>query len=157
MSESTQQKLKRIRAPRVRLTMDVETGGAMEKRELPFVVGVMGDFSGNSTEPLKPLKDRKFTKIDRDNFDEVMAKMTPGLNLRVKNTLAGDDSELPVSLKFGKLSDFDPAAVASQVEPLKKLLDTRDKLRDLQSKADVSDELEGLLDDVLKNSDQPKK
>jgi type VI secretion system protein ImpB len=127
------------------------------EKELPFVVGVLGDFSGQPTEALKPLKDRKFTQIDRDNFNEVMARMTPGLNMKVENTLAGDGSEMGVQLKFSSMDDFDPAKIAGQIEPLKKLMETRDKLRDLLTKVDRSEDLEGLLDQVLQNTEQLKK
>ena len=150
-------KLERVRKPRVHITYDVETGGAAVKKELPFVVGVLGDFSGNPTTPLKPLKDRKFTQIDRDNFNDVMSKIAPELNMKVQNTLAGDGSEMAVSLKFNSMEDFEPGRVIQQVEPLRKLLETRNKLNDLLSKADRSEELEGLLEDVLKNSEQLKK
>src|SRR5215831_16289061 len=142
---SIHDKLDRVRKPRVHITYQVETEGAVVKKELPFVVGVLGDFSGDPTEPLKPLKDRKFIQIDRDNFNEVMARMTPGLNLRVENTLKGDGSEMPVQLKFGSMEDFEPANVANQIEPLRKLLETRNKLRDVLVKIDRSDELEGIL------------
>jgi type VI secretion system protein ImpB len=114
---------------------------------------VVGDFSGNPTEPLKPLKDRKFIQIDRDNFDDVMKRMTPGLNIRVENTLKGDNSEMSLQLKFNSLDDFEPSAVARQVEPLKKLLETRDKLRDLATKVDRSDDLERVLEQVLSNTE----
>jgi type VI secretion system protein ImpB len=156
MSESVHEKLKRVRKPRVHITYDVETEGAVVQKELPFVVGVLGDFSGNPTEKLKPLKDRKFIQIDRDNFNDVMQRMTPGLNLRVENTLADDGSEMAVQLKFDSMEDFDPANVAKQVEPLRKLLETRDKLRDLLTKVDRSEDLEGVLEEVLKNTDQLK-
>lgn len=155
--ESVHDKLDRVRKPRVHITYQVETEGAMVEKELPFVVGVLGDFSGQPTEPLKPLKDRKFTQIDRDNFNEVMARMTPGLNLKVENTLAGDGSEMGVQLKFSSMDDFDPAKIAGQIEPLKKLMETRDKLRDLLTKVDRSEDLENLLDQVLQNSEQLKK
>ncbi len=156
MAESIHKKLGRIRKPRVHISYEVETGDAVVQRELPFVVGVLGDFSGNPTEPLKPLKDRKFIQIDRDNFDDVMARMTPGLNLKVENTLAGDGSEMGVQLQFKSMADFEPANVAAQVEPLRKLMEARDKLRDLQSNVDRSDELETRLEDVLKNTDTLK-
>lgn len=149
-------KLSRVRKPRVHISYEVETGGAVVKKELPFVMGVMGDFSGNPTEKLKPFKDRKFVQIDRDNFDEVMDRMKPGLNLKVENTLEKDGSEIGVDLKFESMEDFSPANVAKQVEPLKKLLETRDKLRDLQTKIDRSEDLEGVLEKVLKNTDQLK-
>ena len=157
MSESIHDKLKRVRKPRVHITYDVETEGAVVQKELPFVLGVIGDFSGNPTEPLKPLKDRKFIQIDRDNFNDVMKRMTPGLNLRVENTLKGDNSEMAVQLKFGSLNDFEPANVVKQVEPLRKLLETRDKLRDLASKVDRSEGLERILENVLQNTEELKK
>jgi type VI secretion system protein ImpB len=156
MSSSIHDKLKRVRKPRVHITYEVETEGAVVQRELPFVVGVVGDFSGNPTEKLKPLKDRKFVQIDRDNFDDVMKRMTPGLNLRVENTLKGDGSEMPVSLQFESMADFEPVNVARQVEPLRKLLETRDKLRDLLSKVDRSDKLESVLEQILTNTEQLK-
>ena len=144
-------KLERVRKPRVHITYDVETGGAAVKKELPFVVGVMGDFSGN---PTQPLKDRKFTQIDRDNFNDILSKIAPELNMKVENTLSKDGGEMAVSLKFNSMEDFEPGRIVEQVEPLKKLLETRNKLNDLLSKADRSEELEGLLEDVLKNSKQ---
>src|SRR6266851_2248333 len=133
---SIHDKLERVRKPRVHITYQVETEGAVVEKELPFVAGVLGDFSGNPTEPLKPLKDRKFVQIDRDNFNDIMARMTPGLNMKVDNTLKGDGSQMSVQLKFNSLDDFEPAKVAKQVEPLRKLLETRDKLRDLLTKVD---------------------
>jgi type VI secretion system protein ImpB len=156
-SESYQQRLDRVRKPRVQIKYEVEIDGARVLKELPFVVGVVGDFSGHPTEALKPLAKRKFVKIDRDNFDDVMKSMTPGLNLRVENTLADDGSELAVQLKFDKLDDFEPAKVAQQVEPLRKLLETRDKLRDLLTKIDRSEDLENLLEQVLQNTEDLKK
>ncbi len=157
MADSQQQKLSRVRKPRVHITYEVETEGAQVVKELPFVVGVMGDFSGDPTEKLKPLKDRKFIQIDRDNFNDVLKRMTPGLNLRVENTLADDGSEMSVNLTFDKIEDFEPANVVSQVEPLKKLMETRDKLRDLATKIDRSDDLENVLEQVLSNTEQLKK
>src|SRR3954452_4097877 len=156
-SESTQKKLDRVRKPRVHITYEVETEGAAVVKELPFVVGVMGDFSGQPTEPLKPLKDRKFIQIDRDNFNDVMGRMTPGLNVRVKNTLKDDGSELGVQLKFGNMDDFSPEKVAQQVDPVRKLIETRDKLRDLLTKVDRSENLENILENVLKNTEELKK
>ena len=157
MPESVQQKLSRVRKPRVHITYEVETEGAVVVKDLPLVVGVMGDFSGNPTEPLKPLKDRKFVSIDRDSFDEVMRRMTPGLQMRVNNTLAGDGSEMPVQLKFSSIEDFEPARVVEQVEPLRKLLDTRNRLRELLSAVDRADGLESELEKILQSDDQLKK
>ena len=150
-SESLQKKLDRVRKPRVHITYEVETEGAMVVKELPFVVGVLGDFSGQPTEPLKPLKDRKFVQIDRDNFNDVMGRIAPGLKIKVDNTLAGDGSQMAVDLKFKSMDDFDPAKVAQQVPALKAMLETRARLRDLMSKADLSEELEGLLEQVLQD------
>lgn len=154
---SIHDKLKRVRRPRVHITYEVETEGAVVQKELPFVVGVVGDFSGNPTEPLKSLKDRKFVQIDRDNFNEVMTKMTPGLNLKVDNTIKGDGSQMAVDLKFKSIEDFEPGRVVDQVEPLRKLLDTRNKLRDLMSKVDRSEDLESVLEQVLQNDEDLKK
>jgi type VI secretion system protein ImpB len=148
---SVHSKLNRVRKPRVHISYDVETEGATVKKELPFVVGVMGDFSGDPTEPLKPLKDRRFVQLDRDNFDDVLKSMKPGLQIKVKNTLEDDGSEFAVDLKFESMKDFEPAAIVNQIEPLKKLLDTRNKLRDLATKADRSEELEDILERVLNN------
>ena len=156
MAESIHEKLKRVRRPRVHITYEVETEGAEILRELPFVVGVMGDFSGDPTEPLKPLSERKFIQIDRDNFNEVMARLTPGLNLRVDNKLADDGSQVAVSLKFNAIEDFEPARVAEQVPALKALLETRNKLRDLMSKVDRSEQLESLLEQILTNESELK-
>jgi type VI secretion system protein ImpB len=156
MSGSIHSKLNRVRKPRVHITYDVETEGAQIERELPFVVGVLGDFSGDPTQSLRPMTDRKFVQIDRDNFNDIMARMTPGLNIKVENTLADDGSEMAVNLKFGSMDDFDPAKIVDQVPALKSLLETRNKLRDLLSKADRSDELESLLEKVLQNETELK-
>ena len=156
MSASVHDKLNRVRKPRVHITYEVETEGAEVVRELPFVVGVMGDFSGDPTAPLRPLADRKFIQIDRDNFNEVMAGMNPGLKLKVDNTLSEEGGQMAVDLKFKSIDDFEPARVAQQVPALRALLETRAKLRDLMSKVDRSDELEGLLEQVLQNADDLK-
>jgi type VI secretion system protein ImpB len=152
MPESVHEKLKRVRKPRVHITYEVETEGAVVLKELPFVVGVMGDFSGDPTQALKPLRDRKFVQIDRDNINDVMTRMTPGLNLKVDNTLKDDGSQMSVELKFKSMEDFEPAQIVEQVEPLRKLKQARDKLRDLMTKVDRSEELESVLEQVLQNT-----
>jgi type VI secretion system protein ImpB len=157
MSSSVHDKLKRVRKPRVHITYEVETEGAVEEKELPFVVGVMGDFSGHPVEKLKSLRDRKFVNIDRDNINEVMQQMKPGLNLRVNNTLQDDGSEMPVQLKFESIDDFDPVNVAKQVKPLRELLEARDRLRDLLTKVDLSEDLESVLTQVLGSTEQLSK
>jgi type VI secretion system protein ImpB len=154
---SIHEKLERVRKPRVHIKYEVETEGAMLERELPFVVGVLGDFSGDPTQPLKSLRERKFVQIDRDNFDQVLARMNAGLNFRVNNTLANDGTEMAVNLTFNSMADFEPAQVVQQVPALKKLLETRNELRDLMSKIDRSEDLEGLLDRVLQNQEDLQK
>jgi len=148
---SVHDKLSRIRKPRVHISYEVETEGALVEKELPFIIGVMGDFSGDPTSPLKPLKDRRFVQIDRDNFNQVLASMTPGLQFKVRNTLTDDGSEFLVDLKFECMEDFEPAAIVAQVEPLRRLIETRNRLRDLSSKADRSEELEAIIERVLTN------
>jgi type VI secretion system protein ImpB len=148
---SVHEKLERVRKPRVHIKYEVETEGAMVVKELPFVVGVLGDFSGDPTQPLKPFGERKFVQIDRDNFDDVMRRMSPGLNISVNNTLQNDGSDLAVNLKFESMDDFLPGSVVNQVPALKALLDARNELRDLLSKADRSEDLERLLEDILQN------
>lgn len=154
MSDSLQDKLSRVRKPRVHITYDVETNGAQEKKELPFVVGVMGDYSGDNTASKKALKERKFVQIDRDNFNDIMGKVEPTAELKVDDTLSGEEGkQMAVNLEFNSIEDFEPQNVVKQVEPLKQLLEARNKLRDLMSKADRSEELESVLEDVLKNSE----
>lgn len=152
MAESIHDKLKRVRKPRVHITYDLETSGAIAEKEIPFVVGVMGDYSGDNANK-KPLKDRKFSLVDRDNFNEVMSNVAPAVDMKVENTLDADGSEISVSLDFKNMEDFEPHKIVEKVEPLKKLMDTRNKLRDLLTKADRSDDLEALLEEVLSNSD----
>ncbi len=149
-------KLQGQRRPRVHIKYEVETGGATVERELPFVVGVMGDFSGNPEKPLRPLKERKFIQIDKENFNDVMERIAPELNIKVKNTLKGDESTIPVNLKFRSMEDFEPGRIAEQVPALKKMLDTRNHLRDLMTKVDRSADLESLLERVLQNEDELK-
>ncbi|MBE7209408.1 MAG: type VI secretion system contractile sheath small subunit [Gluconacetobacter diazotrophicus] len=154
MSGSIHQKLARVRRPRVHITYEVETEGANLVRELPFVVGVVGDFSGDPTQPLRPFAERKFVQIDRDNFDEVMRRLAPGLKLKVENKLSGDGGTMAVDLKFDSIEDFEPGRVLDQVPALKSLLETRNRLRDLLAKADRSEELELLLEQMLKDEGQ---
>jgi type VI secretion system protein ImpB len=151
-TESTQQKLSRVRAPRVHITYDVEVGDAIELKELPFVVGVLGDFSGKPDEPLPRMKDRKLIEIDRDNFDKVLAGMKPRLAFSVENKLANDGSKMNVELRFNSMEDFEPDQVVQQVDPLRKLIVARQRLSDLVSKMDGNDKLGELLQDVISNT-----
>jgi type VI secretion system protein ImpB len=153
MAESTQHKLDRIRPPRVQITYDVETGGAMQKKELPFVVGIMSDLAGNPAEPLPKLKDRKFVEIDRDNFNDVMASIAPRLVFRADNRLSNDDSKLNVELQFSHMNDFHPVNVLQQVQPLRKLFEARQRLTDLLTKLDGNDALDTLLQEIVENTE----
>jgi len=152
MSDSIHDKLKRVRKPRVHITYDLETNGTSVEKEIPFVMGVMGDYSGDNTEGKKSLKERKFSQIDRDNFNDVLAKVNPQLKLKVDNLLEDDGSQMSVNLDFKNLEDFEPHKIVEQVEPLRKMLETRNKLRDLLTKADRSEDLESLLEDILSNT-----
>lgn len=144
---------KRVNKNRVSITYDVETNGAKETKELPFVVGVIGDYSGHKDESLKKdLDDREFIAIDQDNFGAVMVKIGPVLTYKVDNKLADDGSQFEVNLKFKTMKDFHPESVVDQVEPLKKLVLIRNQLKDLLSKADRSRDLERLLKEILQNA-----
>ena len=154
--ESLQHKLDRVRPPRVQITYDVEVGGAIELKELPFVVGVLGDFVGQPEEPLPGLKNRKFVEIDRDNFDQVMAGMKPRLSFSTENKLQDDGSKLGIELKFNSIEDFEPDNIVRQVDPLRKLVEARQKLSDLRSKMDGNEKLENMLNDVLSNADKQR-
>ncbi len=154
---SIHDKLERVRRPRVHIKYQVETEGAMVERELPFVVGVMGDFSGNPSGPRRPLRERKFIQIDQDNFDSVMGRIGPELHVKVPNTLNDKGQEMAVDLKFTSMESFEPGRVAEQVPALQKLIDTRNKLRDLMTKVDRSDELERVLEQVLQKDEDLKK
>ena len=153
--ESIQKRLEKIRPQRVQLTYDVEKGDAIEQKEIPFVVGVLGDFSGQPDQPLPRIKDRKFVNVDLDNFDEVMEGMAPRAAYRAQNTLTGD-GEIAVEMTFKSIDDFRPEAVVQQVEPLRKLLEARTKLADLRNKVAGNEKLEDLLNDVLANTEQLK-
>ncbi len=155
--ESIQKRLQKVRPPRVQLTYDVEKGDAIEQKEIPFVVGVLGDFSGKSEQPLPKIKDRKFVNVDMDNFDEVMEGMAPRAVFRAPNKISGDGGEFGVELKFNSIDDFRPESVVDQVEPLRKLLEARTKLADLRNKLAGNEKLEDLLNDVLNNTEQLKK
>jgi type VI secretion system protein ImpB len=154
--ESLQHKLDRVRPPRVQITYDVEVGGAIELKELPFVVGVLGDFVGKPEEPLPALKNRKFVEIDRDNFNQVMAGMKPRLAFSTENKLQDDGSKLGIELKFNGIEDFEPDNIVQQVDPLRKLVEARQKLSDLRSKMDGNEKLENMLNDLIANADQQK-
>lgn len=155
--ESVQKRLQKVRPPRVQLTYDVEKGDAIEQKEIPFVVGVLGDFSGQTEQPLPKIKDRKFVSVDMDNFDEVMEGMAPRAAYRVPNKLSDEGGEFAVELNFKSIDDFRPEAVVKQVEPLRKLLEARSKLADLRNKLAGNERLEDLLSEVLRNTEQLKK
>lgn len=152
--ESIQKRLQKVRPPRVQMTYDVEVGDAIEHKELPFVVGVIGDFSGQSEVEQKKLRDRSFVNVDNDNFDEVMKAVEPRTVYRVPNKLSDKGGEFGVELKFKSIDDFRPEAVVQQVEPLKKLLEARTKLADLRNKLAGNEKLEDILSDVLANTEK---
>jgi type VI secretion system protein ImpB len=154
--ESVQQKLSRVRPPRVHITYDVEVGDAIEMKELPFVMGVLGDFTGQPDQPLPRLGDRKFVEVTPDNFDEVLEKMSPHVAFSVANKLSdsADAGNLKVNLNFRQLADFEPEQVARQVKPLKELLDLRTKLADLRGSLQGNDKLDEMLHDVVSNTEK---
>ncbi|MEX2176525.1 MAG: type VI secretion system contractile sheath small subunit [Pirellulaceae bacterium] len=152
--ESIQKKLDRVRPPRVQIKYEVEIGDAIELKELPFVVGVLGDYSGKPDEALPAVKDRRFVTIDRDNFNDVLREMKPRLAFRVNDKLTDNaDNKLNVELRFNSLDDFSPESVVRQVDPLRKLAETRHELEMLKSKMDGNDKLVSLLEKVLDSSD----
>jgi type VI secretion system protein ImpB len=155
MAESIQHKLDRVRPPRVQITYDVETGGALQKKELPYVVGVLADLAGDLDPDVTPvpLKARKFVEIDRDNFDKVMESVGPRVAMQVDNRLTEEDTKFNVVLNFSKMEDLDPAAIVNQVEPLRKLYEARQRLSDLRSKLDGNDDLDRLLQEIVENTD----
>jgi type VI secretion system protein ImpB len=156
MSNSLQQWVGRNRPPRVQITYDVELGDAVEKRELPMVVGLLADLSGQPATPLPKLKERRLVEIDRDNFDEIMGKIRPRLDLSVPDTLKGEGN-LKVELHFDKFEDFHPESLVNQVPRLAKLLEARQQLRDLLAKLDGNDELDSMLERIVQNSEELKK
>jgi type VI secretion system protein ImpB len=157
MPESTQHKLDRIRSPRVQITYDVEIGGAIQKKELPLVVGVMADLSGKPDKPLPKLKERKFVSIDRDNFNDVMASSTPRIAVQVPNKLSKAGGFLNAELRFNSMEDFEPLSVVKQIPAMKKLLEARGRLNDLLGKLDGNDDLDAKLQEIVANTDSLKK
>lgn len=157
MAESLQHKLDRVRRPRVQVTYDVETGGAMQKTELPFVVGVLADLSGNPKEKLPALKQRKVVSIDRDNFNSVLEKAAPRVALKVDNKLTEEGGKVGVELNFKHIDDFEPARVAEQIPALRELLEMRRQLVQLSSKMEGNDKLEELLAQIITNPEAANK
>jgi len=160
--ESLQHKLDRVRPPRVQITYDVQVGDAQIKKELPFVVGVLADLAGHpdpEQDPLPDLKDekRKFVEINRDNFDRVMGGIKPRLAMKVANKVEKDDTKVGVELKFRTLEDFEPVNVVNQVEPLRKLLEARQRLSELKSKITTNDRFDALLQRIIHDTDQLKR
>ena len=151
MADSTQKKLERVRPPRIQISYEVETGGAIEMKELPFLMGVLGDFTGQPTEPLAKLKDRKFVEVTPDNFDDVLASMKPHLAFTVENKLSdeADAPKLGIDLNFRSLDDFSPEGVARQVKPLRELLELRTQLADLRGSLQTNDKLDEVLQATL--------
>ncbi|HEY0928780.1 MAG TPA: type VI secretion system contractile sheath small subunit [Gemmatimonas sp.] len=159
MADSTQKKLERVRPPRIQISYEVETGGAIEMKELPFLMGVMGDFSGNPSEPLPRLKDRKFVEINPDNFDDTLASMKPRLQIAVENKLSDDENapKLGVELNFRSMDDFNPENVAKQVKPLRELLELRTELSNLRANLQTNEKLDEVLQNTLGDADKMAK
>jgi type VI secretion system protein ImpB len=158
MSESKQHVLSRVRPPRVQITYDVETLGSIQKKELPFIVGILADLSGKPETPLPKLKERKFVEIDRDNFDDVLEAIGPRVAFRVPNKLQPDSNDMiNVALKFRKMEDFSPDQIVNQIAPLKKLFEARRRLNDLLAKLDGNDDLDGILSEVLASTSEQTK
>jgi type VI secretion system protein ImpB len=159
MAESVNSKLERVRAPRVHIKYEVETGGAIEMKELPFVMGVLGDLTGHPAEPLAKLKERKFVEINPDNFDDVLKSMKPHLSFTVENLLSDepDAGKLGVDLNFRSMDDFAPENVAQQVEPLRKLLELRQQLGDLRGSLQGNDRLDEILQATLSDEERMNK
>jgi len=159
MAESTQKKLERIRPPRIQISYEVETGGAIEMKELPFLMGVLGDFSGHQVEPLPRLKDRKFIELSPENFDETLASMKPRLQFHVENKLSDDDNDgkLGVELNFRSIEDFSPDAVARQVKPLRELLELRTELANLRASLQTNEKLDDVLQQTLGDKEKMAK
>jgi len=155
--ESKQHVLDRVRRPRVHLTYDVETGGAIQQKELPFVVGVLADLSGKPDQDVVPLKKRDFVDVHGENFDEVLAGIRPRLDFTVANKIQGNDTSMRVELRFSSMDDFSPEEVAKRIEPIRRLLESRMMLADLLSKVDGNDNLDALLQNVVTNTDKLKK
>jgi type VI secretion system protein ImpB len=155
--ESTQHKLDRVRSPRVQITYDVEVGNAIELKELPFVMGVLGDLTGQPEQPMAALKDRKFVEINPDNFDTVLKGMQPHLKFSVENKLSTDAGQVGVDLRFESFDDFSPENVAKQVKPLKELLDLRTRLSDLRGSLQGNDKLDQMLFDAVSSTEERNK
>ena len=157
MAQGTQKKLERVRPPRVSITYEVETGGAIEMKELPFVMGILADLSGNPATPLPKLKERKFVEVNPDNFDSVLKSMQPRLQFTVENKLQPGGNKIGVELKFESLDDFAPDKVAEQVKPLRELLELRGKLADLRGKLQGNDKLEEILQETINDAESMRK
>jgi type VI secretion system protein ImpB len=155
MSDSLQKWVGRNRPPRVQITYDVEIGNAFEKKELPLVVGLMADLSGQPENPLPKFKERRFIEIDRDNFNDVMTKIAPRLDISVPDTLKGEGN-LKVELHFNQIDQFEPESIVNQIPRLARLLEARQQLRDLLGKLDGNDELDALLENILQNTEDLK-
>jgi type VI secretion system protein ImpB len=157
--ESVHKKLERVRPPRVHVSYDVETGGAIEVKELPFVMGVLGDFTGQPEEPLPRLKERRFVEVTLDNFDSVLESMKPHLSFAVENKLSEDPNagQLKVDLHFKSMDDFNPEQVAKQVKPLRELLELRTRLNDLKGALQTNEKLDEMLLDAVSNTEKLNK
>ena len=147
---SSQKFIARNRAPRVQIEYDVELYGSEKKIQLPFVMGVLANLSGNPAEPLPDVADRKFLDIDIDNFDQRLKAMKPRAAFQVPNTLTGDGN-LMIDVTFESMDDFSPAAVARKVDALSKLLEARQQLASLVTYMDGKSGAEQLIKKLLQD------
>jgi len=152
--DGVQKRLQKVRPPRVQMTYDVEIGDAIENKELPFVVGVIGDFGSDPAAAKKSLKDRNFVNVDTDNFDEVLGAVAPVAQFRVPNHLGEEGGQFAVQLQFREMADFRPESVVRQVAPLAGLMEARTKLSDLRNKLAGNERLEDILSEVLRSTEK---
>lgn len=155
---SMQKKIEKNKAPRVHITYDVESNGAMEKKELPMVVGVLGDFAGNNPGK-KPdiLRERRFVELQEGGVNQLMRNMEPGVKFKVEDKINGTGDMVDVDLKFKSIQDFSPEHIAHSIPSLKALIEKRELLKELLNKSGISDELNDQIKMLLKNPDQQKK
>lgn len=144
---NTQHKLDKVRPPRVQITYDVEIGDAQSVKEIPLVIGVMGDFT-NTTQVLR---ERKFLNIDKDNFNEIMASMKPEAEFHVDSVLPEQEGMLSISMIFENMDDFSPDHIAQQIEPLRKLVELREQLIDLRNRTASNELLKEELSKIAQN------
>ncbi|KAB8031904.1 type VI secretion system contractile sheath small subunit [Fluviispira multicolorata] len=150
MSRSTQHKISGYKPPRVQITYDLEVNGNPKEQDLPFVIGVMANFSGHLHQKTKKLKNEKFLSVNKENFNSVVQSISPKLKIKVLDKVKNDGGSKQVELNFKSIEDFNPGKIAEKVDSLRTLLETRRKLIELQTSVDCNDKLEETLIQFLK-------